>query len=109
MAYNRDTQEWAWSWDRCWKCGKRSDWGKDLFIHHFVRGTSKKENDLKTTIMLCGRCHDAEHNLPDCLRLIGCLRLKKRIDPEHYDLAHVCKVRGRASTSITEEEVDADV
>jgi len=39
--------------------------------------------------------------------LKGWLFLKRLRDKEHYDLAEVCRVRGRAVTAITESEIDA--
>jgi hypothetical protein len=55
-------------------------------------------------MVLCARCHYEEHDGKP-LGLLGCLKLKRRHDPANYDLAAVNRLRGRAATAITEEDV----
>ena len=109
-GYARETEEWADQWGKCWRCGRQGLWKRGLTIHHFVRGSSRHKNDLRTTIMLCIECHGVEHNsTTDALGLLGCLALKRRFDYVNYDLTGVCRLRGEAKTSITEAEVDAEL
>lgn len=105
--YSDATRDWAEQWDCCWQCGKRGAWKHGLEIHHIVRGTSRELDDLATTAMLCHDCHEKEHFTFDHLGLWKMLALKQKRDPQNYDLARVCAARGRATTSITQAEVDA--
>ena len=106
--YTPATEEWAYRWSTCWRCGRRGVWPAELTIHHFVRGTSKRKNDLRTTTILCYDCHWREHNA-DALGLIRMLARKKIFDPANYDLVAVCRLRYRADTAITESEVQLEV
>ena len=105
--YAQETREWAEQWGTCWRCKKRGAWKHGLEIHHCVYGSNRKQDDLSTTIILCGPfgCHEKEESF-DCLGLLGCLALKKRYDPKHYSLARVLYLRGRATGVITEDDVD---
>lgn len=104
--YSPSTEEWAESQDTCWRCKKRGVWPSSLCIHHIVRGTSKQMDNAATFACLCHECHEAEHFCFASIGLWGMLSLKQRYDPANYDLAAVCEARGRAATSITQEEVD---
>jgi hypothetical protein len=55
--------------------------------------------------MLCRECHEEDEHNGDSLGLLGMLALKRRWDPEHYDLARVNQLRGRAANAITEDDV----
>jgi len=88
--YDAKTGAWAEQWGCCWDCGKRGAWPNGgLQIHHIVRGTSKKADDLATTVILCSECHYKEHNCCEHVGLIGMLALKLHYDPAHYNLARV--------------------
>jgi len=106
QSYSQTTREWAFEHGFCWRCGKRGLWPDTLEIHHFVSGSSRQKNNLATTAMSCRGCHDDEHRNVG-IGLKGWLFLKRLRDKEHYDLAEVCRVRGRAVTAITEAEIDA--
>ena len=106
-SYKSRTEAWANRFAACWRCGARGAWvAGSLVIHHFCRGANRQADNLATTSILCQRCHDAEHN-GDALGLLGCLRLKREHDAANYSLAEVCRVRGRAITSITAADIDA--
>ena len=106
MSYSEATQDWANEWDKCWKCGKRGAWiVGTLDIHHVVRGCNRDKDNLATTAIACQSCHDTEHN-GDGIGLLGWLVLKRKMDRENWNLAEVCRARGRALTSITEADVD---
>jgi hypothetical protein len=107
MSYSPETEAWAMRWPRCWVCAWRAAWGHGAVIHHIVRGSSRHKDDLTTTLFLCGTCHDKHHLGEPALTLPEQLALKRHFDPKHYDLAHVCRLRGRAPTSIVEADVDA--
>jgi hypothetical protein len=104
--YTPETEEWAFGFDKCWRCGKRGGWGMGLVIHHFVMGTSKHKNDLRTTGLACIDCHDDEHRGRG-IGLAGWLALKRRLDGTHYDRRACNVLRGRDPEAITEDEVDA--
>ena len=107
MTYSDATREWAEKWDACWLCGKRGAWQVGtLVIHHLVRGAFRDADHLATTAIACPSCHHEEHN-GDSLGYIGWLVLKRHYDRENYNLAAVCKARGRAFTSLSEELIDA--
>jgi hypothetical protein len=99
--YSKTTAAWAKRWRCCWRCGRRGTWPESLSIHHFVRGSFRHKNDLATTAMLCRECHEEDEHNGDSLGLLGMLALKRRWDPEHYDLARVNQLRGRAANAIT--------
>lgn len=107
MSYSSSTIDWAHQWATCWRCGKRGIWPTILVIHHLVRGSSRKADDLATTCIACNLCHTDEHD-GHGLGLLGWLVLKRRHDPTHYDLVHVNRRRGRADGAITEADVDAE-
>ncbi len=100
-AYIAATIEWAYRWDRCWRCGRRGVWKNGLEIHHFVRGCHRQANDLATTSMLCCACHGSEPGL------LEMLRLKRACDRAHYSLRRVNLLRNRSPLAITEADVDA--
>jgi hypothetical protein len=103
--YANTTKEWCASWEACWRCGKRGTYPKVLCCHHIVCGTSKQLDALQTLACLCHECHTKEHFTMDHLGLHGMLALKRHFDAAYYDLAFVCQARGRAGSSITEQEV----
>ncbi len=103
-TYTEETIRWAESFGRCWRCGAST-----LEIHHFVSGSSRKKNNLATTAICCNECHRIEHEVfHKALGLQGWLYLKRMHDPEHYDLAEVCRARGEAVTAITEDDVSGN-
>ena len=104
--YTARTEIWAFRFGACWKCGKRGAGPNTLQIHHLVRGTSRQKNNLRTTAIACPKCHHAEHNGKG-IGLRGWLKLKRQHDPAHFNLAEICRLRGRAQGAITEAEVDA--
>jgi hypothetical protein len=50
-------------------------------------------------------CHDTLAGMTIAQQLA----LKFLYDPENYDRAKVCQIRGRADTAVTEDEVLAEV
>ena len=106
-AYLPSTAEWAQQFDHCWLCHKRGAWPKTLVVHHLVRGACRAKDELSTTFICCPRCHEVQHTQNAAIGLHGCLAIKRLEDKPHYDLAAVCRARGRAGASITEEEIMA--
>jgi len=105
--YTAKTEAWAERWGFCWRCNERGLWALgSLQIHHFVRGSNRHKNDIRTMLLLCERCHLGEHIGHYPLGLPGSLALKRKCDLENYDLAAVNRLRGRAPGAITEEEVN---
>lgn len=97
----------------CQCCGKRPDGvGQRLECHEMTPGGSRAQalSHPECLLMLCGvdvglglvGCHKQVQGWP----LDRQLALKKWSDPERYDRRLVLRVKGRAETAVTEEEVD---
>jgi len=90
LEYSEATQRWAESADKCWRCGRGGWWPGSLIIHHIVRGCRRDRDNLSTTAILCQECHIDEH-IGNELGIAGCLALKAKHDPQHYNLEAFAK------------------
>lgn len=79
-----------------------------LQCHHFVRGCSRKANELATTAIACEECHWEEHNR-DGIGLVGWMALKMVMDPTNYNRELVNELRHRAKDAISEKEMALEV
>lgn len=77
-------------------------------IHEIVR-QSTSDDSLESRccwLALCRKCHRRMEDYSDFPIARQCA-LKKKVDPEGYDLPRIIELRGEAETSITQEQVDA--
>jgi hypothetical protein len=103
--YLQGTTEWAQQFDHCWLCHCRGAWPTTLVVHHLVRGAFRVADELSTTFICCPRCHEVQHTQNAAIGLHGCLAIKRLEDKDNYNLERFCVARGRAGSSITEDEV----
>ena len=98
--------EWSLDHDRCFVCGSRTC----LECHEIANGPARQNalEEPATWLRLCNECHQGKHGLHSKGEwpLARALALKRMRDPEHYDRLAVLKLKGRAETAVTEEEVD---
>jgi hypothetical protein len=101
--YSETTNRWAESFGKCWRCVRGVGWPGSLIIHHIVRGCLRDRDNLATTIILCQECHIEEHTGGE-LGMAGCLALKAKHDPQHYNLEAFAKAyRPNATTDYLAE------
>jgi len=105
--YAASTKTWAAKFTFCWRCRRRGVWPNSLAIHHIVRGSSRQKNNLSTTAICCHKCHNDEHHT-DSLGMLGWLLLKRHFDKDWFSLPEIASARGRALTSITEEDLNCE-
>ena len=105
--YSESTKVWATKFTFCWRCRRRGVWPHSLAIHHIVRGSSRQKNNLSTTAICCHRCHNDEHHT-DSLGMLGWLLLKRNFDSDWFSLPAIAAARGRALTSITEDDLNCE-
>ena len=89
---------------QCWMCRfleRHHTFQAEL---HHIAGRGRKHDVRANYAALCRGCHQALQSLVDAE--LVCLVLKWQFDPAHYDSALICDLRGRASTWITDNDVD---
>lgn len=84
----------------CQWCGAETN----VATHEISRGAGRSSSlGVRAALLnLCLTCH----RIMDWMPVAGQLAIKKIVDPEGYDRATVCRLRGRAETDITESEVE---
>ncbi len=107
MARKRKSVEefhFAHGRDRCWLCeflGIQTT--AEMELHH-IAGRGRQHEVRANYAALCQRCHEVIQSRKDSE--LVCLVLKRQFDSEHYDPALICELRARATTWITEADVD---
>lgn len=88
----------------CWMCMllERQQVGQTQ--RHHIAGRGRKHDVRANYAALCQRCHGAIQSVTAAE--IVCLVLKWKYDPDHYDPALICELRGWAKTWITDADVD---
>jgi len=89
---------------QCWMCrflGHRQMTPTEL--HHLV-GRGRGHDVRPNYVALCQRCHATLQSRTAACNM--CLVLKRKYDPDHYDPALMCDLRGWAHTWITPYDVD---
>lgn len=89
---------------RCWMCrflGRRHTSQPEL---HHIAGRGRIHDVRPNYAALCHRCHQSIQSL--VAAELVCLALKRKYDPDHYDPALICDLRGWAATWITDADVD---
>lgn len=111
---------WTRWWDNAygvcmlclWKPGTRwphpSWYSRQLETHEIARGVHRSKAILEPSTFLraCRWCHQEKL---DAMPIDQQLAYKFVRDPIHYDRSRVLEIRGRADTSVTQEEVLAAV
>ncbi len=76
--------------NRCQACGKRPGW-LGVHIHHIIR--FRRSDEPCNLLFLCAECHDAAHD--GRITLADACRIKRRVDPDEFDLARLVELRGQ--------------
>tara|TARA_R100000808_G_C2135801_1_gene144155 strand:+ start:1062 stop:1451 length:390 start_codon:yes stop_codon:yes gene_type:complete len=90
--------------DECWACGESDQpgfWYAPWFLHRAHIVSQPRLKDRRCVVLLCPLCHSIEHGAKHLeaprkpLRTEHLLWLKKKHDPEFYDLTLLqeCSVR----------------
>ena len=98
---------WGMQFPTCWVCEQPEGIGHYLEIHEIARGVhrSKAITEPCCWMRVGSSCHDTLAGMSIAQQLA----LKFLNDPENYDRAKVCQIRGRADTAVTEDEVLEEV
>lgn len=90
--------------DRCWMCKLLRARAPMLSELHHIAGRGQKHDVQANYAALCPPHHSVLQSRKDAE--IVCLVLKRLFDPDHYEPALICDLRGWATTWITDADVD---
>ncbi len=99
----RNVKEFHGEHGRCWMCEflRKATIGP-VELHH-IAGRGRKHDVRANYAALCQKHHQAIQGMK-CSELV-CLVLKMQYDPEHYDPALICYLRGWAASAIEPGDV----
>ncbi len=104
MAPNRKiVKEFHSEHGRCWMCEflRKATIGP-VELHH-IAGRGRQHHVRANYAALCQCCHLGIQSR--CNSEVVCLVLKRKFDPDHYDAALICELRGWASSAVTADDV----
>jgi len=99
----RQRDEWFREAKVCWMCAFLGVKQTTRTTLHHIAGRGRQHERLENYCALSASVHDAIQSRQDAE--VMCLVLKRVFDPDHFDPALICKLRGKAETWITELDV----
>jgi len=88
----------------CWMCRFLGHQHTSRPERHHIAGRGRNHDTRANYAALCHECHQAIQS-QKAAELV-CLVLKRKYDPEHYDPAGICYLRGWAASWMTDADVD---
>ena len=85
----------------CWFCDSEK-----FHVHHLAGRGNESYECQSNYLAACLECHAALHRLPSSVKCAVSLAAKKMYDPEHYDRLGILQLAMRASSAVTEQDVD---